>query len=71
MYAWKPGLNVDRIKAFGYAMMIAESHSTHYNYKQRQKDEEEYSYVKENQEINKNFYRTPFTRLSRTPFKNF
>lgn len=69
MFEWKPGLNVDRIKAFGYGLMVAQSHSTHYRYKQREKDEDEYKYVEENQEINKNLYRTPFTRFSRTPFK--
>ncbi len=71
MFEWKPGLNVDRIKAFGYALMIAQSHSTHYSYKQREKEEDEYKYVQENFDINKNLYRTPFPRLSRTPFKNF
>lgn len=71
MMEWKPGLNVDRIKAFGYGLMIAQSHSTHYSYKQREKAEDEYKYVEENREINKELYRTPFTRISRTPFKFF
>lgn len=69
MSKWKPGLNVDRIKAFGYALMVAQSHSTHYGFKQREKDEDEYKYVQDNQEINKNLLRTPFSRLSRSPFK--
>lgn len=71
MLEWKPGLNVDRIKAFGYGLMIAQSHSTHYNYKQRETADDEYKYVDDNAQINKNVIRSPFTRLSRTPFKLF
>lgn len=71
MFDWKPGLNVDRIKAFGYGLMAAQSHSTHYNYKQKEKAEDEYQYVKENQEINKHLLRTPFSRISKAPFNNF
>lgn len=70
MAQWKPGLNVDRIKAFGYGLMAAQAHSTHYSYKQREKKEDEYAYVKENQEINSQLLITPFSRLNRTPFKS-
>lgn len=68
MREWKVGLNVDRIKAFGYALMAARAHSTHYNYKE--KTEEEMDYSKLNAEINKNITRTPFSDRSiiRSPF---
>jgi hypothetical protein len=71
MSMWKPGLNVDRIKAFGYALMVAQSNSTHYGYKQTEKDEDEYKYVEENKQINSKIIRTPFTRFTKSPFKSF
>lgn len=71
MSEWTPGLNVDRIKAFGYGLMIAQSHSTHYKFRQNKEVEDEYKYVEENQEINKNLIRTPFSRVSRSAFKTF
>jgi hypothetical protein len=61
MKAWKVGLNVDRIKAFGYALMAAQAHSTHYQYKQKTNDDDaEFAYVRENEEINSKINRNPF-----------
>jgi len=62
MKHWKPGLNVDRIKAFGYALMASQAHSTHYQYKQRT-EEEELEYVRINEEVNQSFIKSPFTRF--------
>lgn len=71
MSEWRKGLNTDRLKAFGYALMAAQSHSTHYGFKQRAESEEEYDYVKENLEINKDYVRSPFTRFAKQNFSPF
>lgn len=72
MKEWVKGLNTDRLKAFGYALMAATSHSTHYSYKQKTEEDTQLDYIQQNLEINKNIQRSAFTRFNKhsTPFKS-